>query len=280
MNLPHLIHGDIPDWVPLERTDLAKEQLNAIEANRKAFPDIAELGSLWRKYMEDQFNASGFNINKYIEGGGDLVSNMQGVAKDWLGGKLSDEEQGALWRTAAQEGLNTGWMGQGGFATRDIGIATGQRQAQGAQMALQSGNAAQQWAGLASGLIMSPSGMMITPKELADFTMRQRILTQANQQNRANLAAMADPAANAIAGTILNFAGAAMGHMGGGNMMSGAGQIAPGGEAYASAGSPSMVYGESGYPSAIPVNGYQFPSQAPADTSKDMAGGSMFNFMG
>jgi hypothetical protein len=219
-NLSEMIHGTKPEVAPYTETSLTEEQINAILANIEAFPDLQQLGNLYQEYMVDAFNQVIPNFGTLLSKGGASAEQMLDVSKDWMEGKMSPDEQAAIYRTAAQSGLASGSMfGPMGasIAARDIGIGTHQLIQKGAQLAEAGGNAAQRWAGLAQGTIMSPSGMMITPQQLAQFVMQNRILKQQTQQARFNVAAMPDPAWSDRGKLLAAYGGMALGGgMGGG----------------------------------------------------------------
>lgn len=215
-----LVFGQKPEVAPYVPTDLSAEQLKAITENISAFPEIQQLGGLYEQYMLDSFNEAIPGFSNILASGGKVTQEMLDQAGTMLQGKIPPDVQEAIFRGAAQSGLSSGTLfGPMGasIAPRDLGLTSLNLIGQGAQLAGEAGNAAQRWAGLASGLIMSPSGMMVTPQEQAQLTMQNNLMRQATKQLQYNIAAAPDPAAAGISGTLMNLLGAYLGKgMGGG----------------------------------------------------------------
>lgn len=208
------IFGSKPQVAPYIPTSLTDEQLNAIDANIAAMPDITQLGDLYQTYMMDAFNQAIPGFSNILSSGGQMTQEMIDQATSYLHGEIPPDVAAALQRQDAYTSLMSGTAGSpmsGALTARDLGLTSMNLIQQGAQLAGQAGNAAQRWAGLASGMIMSPSGMMITPQQLAEFKMQNRLLQQATKQFGYNVAAAPSPAGQAlnqwieqVGGTILS----------------------------------------------------------------------------
>lgn len=211
-NILEDVFGSTPDVAPYVPTELGPEQLKAIQENISAFPDIQQLGSLYENYMLDQFGAAGFPLQGILAGGEDMVKSMEQIGQQFLHGEIPQDVQDQIRRQDALTSMLSGGPGgAAGLTARDLGLTSLNLIGQGAQLTGQAGNAAQQWAGLASGLIMSPSGMMVTPQQQAQMTMQNNLYRQATQQLRNNLSAAPNPVAAGISGTIMNLIGAYLG---------------------------------------------------------------------
>lgn len=217
-NILDMVFGQTPEVAPYVPTDLSVEQLKAITENISAFPEIQQLGGLYENYMLDAFKQAGLDLQPILQGGDAMVRQMETVGQQFLKGEVPQDVQDQIRRQDALTSMLSGGPGGASALTaRDLGLTSLNMINQGAALAGEAGNAAQRWAGLASGLIMSPSGMMVTPQQQAQQTMMNNLYKQATRQLRYNLAAAPDPAAAGISGTLMNLLGAYLGHgMGGG----------------------------------------------------------------
>jgi hypothetical protein len=198
----HDIYGHTPKVAKYKWTYLPQEQLNAINANIAAFPDIQRLGSMFQQYMLDSYKSAGLDLGKLVRGGEENVSQMISTAGEFLKGQVPQDVQDFVRRSSAfQNMISTGVsgaaMGAANFA-RNLGLTSLDLIGKGATLAGEAGNAAQRWAGLAAGTIMNPAGMMITPQQLADFQMKNRLYQQATKQLKFNINAQPDPVVKGI----------------------------------------------------------------------------------
>src|SRR4029077_8646329 len=196
------IYGSTPKVAPYKWTYLPEEQLNAINANIAAFPDIKRLGNMFQQYMLESYKSAGIDMTDLIKGGVSNVKEMMGKAGEFLSGQVPEDVQDFVRRSSAYQnmlssGVSNSAMGAANFA-RNLGVTSLDLIGKGATLAGEAGNAAQRWAGLASGTIMNPAGMMITPQQQADFMMKNRLYAQATKQLRYNVAAQPDPVVKGI----------------------------------------------------------------------------------
>lgn len=206
------IFGRKPQVAPYRPTQLSAEQVRAIMENISSFPEIQQLGGLYEQYMLDSFRESGFDLAPILQGGEQMVQQMENIGQQFLRGEIPQDVQDQIRRQDALTSMLSGGPGGANALTaRDLGLTSLNLINQGANLAGQAGNAAQRWAGLASGLIMSPSGMMVTPQQQAALTMQNNLYQQATQQLRNNIAAAPNPGLQAlnqwveqVGGTILS----------------------------------------------------------------------------
>ncbi len=213
------VFGSTPSVAPYIPTIFGDEQIKALEDNIAAFPDISKLGTQYYDYMMGMMNQAIPGFSNILSQGGALTSQMEGQASQELAGQIPQHVQEQVQRSSAFQNLLSG--GGGGMASantaRNYGLTSLDLINQGANLATTAGNAAQRWAGLASGMIMNPSGMMVTPQQQAALTMQNNLYKQQTQQLQNNLNAAPNPVAAGISGTIMNLLGAYLGHgMGGG----------------------------------------------------------------
>jgi hypothetical protein len=214
------VFGSTPDVAPFIPTDYGQEQLNALLQNIGAFPDIEQLGNLYQQYIMGAYKQAGFDLPSLLGKGTGIAGQELDIAKEELTGAIPKDVQSQIAESSAFQSLLSGTSG-GGMASanqaRNLGLTSLDMQQRGAQMAGQAGNAAQLWASLARGTMMDPSSMLVTPQQRAAFQQEQNALKQATQQFGYNVAAMPNPVAAGISGTIMNLLGAYLGHgMGGG----------------------------------------------------------------
>jgi hypothetical protein len=215
------IFGSKPEVAPYMPTDLTAEQIAAIMANISAFPDISQLGDLYQTYMTQAFNEAIPGFSDILASGGRVTKEMLAQAEPLLQGQIPEDVKAQVLRSAAYKSLESGTAGSpmaGALTARDLGRTSLDMIMQGEQLAGAAGNAAQRWAGLASGLIMNPQGMMITPQQLAQFTMQNRLLEQATKQFGYNVAAAPNPVFKGLSDLVASETAAYLGGMGGGRM--------------------------------------------------------------
>lgn len=221
------VFGAKPQVAPYTPTLLGPEQLLALQNNIKAFPDITQLGNLYEQYMMSAFDKAIPGFSDMLAQGGALTQEMMGQIDPLLKGQIPQDVQDQIQRTSAYQSLMGGTAGSpmaGALTARDLGTTSLGLIGEGANLLGLAGNAAQRWAGLASGMIMSPSGMMITPQQQAQMDMQNRLYEQATKQFQYNVNAAPDPALQAlnqwveqVGGSVVSsYLGGGMGGMGGG----------------------------------------------------------------
>lgn len=219
MNPLDLVFGQKPEVAKYTPTDFSQEQIDNLLANIQAFPDITKLGDLYQQYMLDQFDQAGVPLKELLGQGVGLTKQEMGQAQQELAGQIPQDVQDALQRSSAFQNLLAGGGGAMASANtaRNYGLTSLDMINRGAALAGEAGNAVQRWEGIASGTMMNTAGQMVTPQQRAALDMQNRLYQQATKQLGFNIAAMPDPAAAGISGTIMNLLGAYLGHgMGGG----------------------------------------------------------------
>ena len=208
------IFGSKPETIPYTPTDLGASELQAIMDNIDAWPQIENLGGLFENYMLNAFDTSGFDLGSILRQGGMETQTELSQADPLLHGKIPQDVIDQIQRSSAFTNLLSGSsgspMGEANTA-RNLGLTSLDLINQGAGLVSSAGQSARTFGGLASGLIMSPSGMMVTPQQQAALTMQNNLYNQATKQLQANIAAAPDPALNAlnqwveqVGGTILS----------------------------------------------------------------------------
>jgi hypothetical protein len=81
---------------------------------------------------------------------------------------------------------------------RNFGLTSMDLISKGAALNDQAGNAAQRWANIANGTIMSPAGFVITPAQQAQMTLSNRLIGRQVQQEKNNVAAAPNPIAKGL----------------------------------------------------------------------------------
>lgn len=296
-NIPVLseVFGSTPDIIPYTPTILSDEQIKAIKADLAAMPFIKSLGGQYYDYMLGMMNKSIPGFSDILAQGGDLTKTLQSLSAQELAGQIPDDVVNELTRSTAYQNLGSGLFG-GPMGAANQARNLGKTSLDMIQLGLgtqqAAGNAAQQWASLASTLNMRPESFFITPAEQAAMTMQNNLYRQQTEQRAENQKAAPNPVAKGISDTIINLIGAYLGAGKGGggggvapNYLASAAQGGPtSGELssmtqnYAAAGMQRPVVGSSGYPSAIPVQGYG-PPVAPASQYPGLVG-SFSNLLG
>jgi hypothetical protein len=189
---------NVADYIP---TVFSEEQMKSIMENLRAFPEISRLGSAYYDYMMGSMTKAIPEFANILKAGGETTAKMLSTAGEELSGIVPQDVQDQLRRSTAFTNLMAGTAGsQMGAANqaRNLGLTSLDMISKGAALQGEAGNAAQRWAGLASGLIMSPSGFMVTPEQQMKLTMQNNLYKQATQQLRENVAAAPDPALQAL----------------------------------------------------------------------------------
>jgi len=217
------IFGTKPKIAPYIPTEFGPEQIKALKENIAAFPEITKLGNLYQDYMTSAFNEAIPGFSDILATGGALTQKMQATAGEELAGEIPQDVQEQVQRSSAFQNLMSG--GGGGMASantaRNFGLTSLDLIGKGAQLQETAGNAAQRWAGLASNLVMSPAGYLVTPQQQVELTMSNRLHQQATQQLRENVAAAPDPIAKGLSDIVENltaaYLGGKVGKIGAGN---------------------------------------------------------------
>jgi hypothetical protein len=260
------VFGDTPQVAPYIKTIFSDEQLKALEENIAAFPQISQLGGDYYNYMLGMFNQAIPGFSDILAKGGDLTKQLQTLSAQELAGQIPQDVQDQLRRSTAFTSLGAGEAGSPmsrGLTARDFGLTSLDMIQRGAGLQAEAGNAAQRWAGLASGLMMNPSSFFITPQQQAALTMQNNLYKQATQQLRYNLAAAPDPVAKGVSDTIMSLIGAYVGH--------GMGGAGGGGGAGPSGGSVSGGAGGAGGMDLYNPN-YNYGTQAGGPVTPDASG--------
>lgn len=242
------VFGSKPAVAPYTPTDFSAEQQKSLTENIGAFPDITQLGDLYQQYMLADLNKAMPGFSGLLAEGSATSKEMLDAASPLLRGEIPQDVQDQVYRSSAYQSLMSGTAGSPmskALTARDLGLTSLGLEQQGAQLAMEGGNAAQRWAGLAEGTMMNPSSMLITPQQQAALTMQNNLYKQATQQYANNVAASPDPVAKGISDTIMSLVGAYLGGGRGGGGSSGGSGGTPGGAGVAS-------YQNFGY--AQPVN--------------------------
>jgi hypothetical protein len=271
------IFGSKPATAPYVPTQLPPEQIKTLKANIAAFPDINQLGSLYEQYMLNEMGTAIPDFSNILASGGQLTEDMINQAASLVSGQVPQDVQDQIMRSDAFTSMLSG----GGPAfdrsltARDLGLTSLNLIQQGGQLAGEAGNAAQRWAGLASGMIMSPSGMMITPLQMATFDMQNRLYEQATQQTRNNIAAAPNPGLQALNQWVEQIGGTLIGASLGGGM----GGMGGKGANYMTSYNPNQYGSDAGMPSDITNPGYALPSGYPGTGIPTAAqtSGNVFN---
>ena len=264
------IFGSKPQIADYESLDFSQEQLDALMGDLAAFPEISKLGAGFQKSYLDELNTAIPGFSDILAEGGTLTQQMQSIAGTELSGELPPDVAEQVQRSSAFQNLKSGAGGSMASANtaRNYGVTSLDLINQGANLA---GNAAQRWGQLATasgagGAQNIMAGMLQTPQQRAEFDKQQNLIKQAVQQAKYNVAAAPNPALQALNQWIEQVGGTIVSAYATGGMSKGGDFKTTGGptaaempnlaSAYASAGSPSPVFGSSGYPSAIPAGGY------------------------
>ena len=258
-------------------------------------PFIKSLGGQYYDYMLGMMNRSIPGFSDILASGGDLTKTLQSLSAEELAGQIPQDVVDQVTRSTAYQNLGSGLFGGPMGAAnqaRNLGLTSLDMINQGIKTGQAAGNSAQLWGSLASTLNMNPSAFWITPQEQAAMTMQNNLYKQQTEQRAENQKAAPNPVAKGISDTIINLIGAYLGAGKGG----GGGGIAPnyfaseaqGGPSgadmgamsqnYAAAGASRPVFGESGYPAAIPAQGYGPPTTPASQYGGVM--GTFSNFLG
>ena len=296
-NIPVLseVFGSTPDIIPYTPTILSDEQRKAIKADLDAMPFIKSLGGQYYDYMLGMMNRSIPGFSDILAQGGDLTKTLQSLSAEELAGQIPDDVVEQVTRSSAFQNLGSGLLGgpQGDANTaRNLGLTSLDMINKGIATGQAGQNAAQTWASIAKTLNMDPSSFFISPSEQAAMTMQNNLYAQQTAQRAENQKAAPNPVAKGISDTIINLIGAYLGAGKGGggggvapNYFASSAQGGPSGsdmgtlaQNYAAAGSSRPVFGESGYPAAIPASGYGPPTTPASQYSGLM--GTFSNFLG
>jgi hypothetical protein len=220
------VFGRKPDVPALQPTDPLAELSTLLGGEIKDWPQIEQISNLYQQYMLGALDQAIPGFGDILKQGGIDTQDILSQADPLIKGELPQDVKDATMRNSAFQSLMGGTAGSpmaGALTARDLGLTSLQLQQQGTQMAEAGSNAAQRWASLAGGTILSPSANMYSPAWFSDFMAKQRASQQAIAQQRANVAAAPDPALQAlnqwveqVGGSIVSsYAG---GGMGGGGM--------------------------------------------------------------
>jgi hypothetical protein len=296
-NIPVLseVFGSTPDIIPYTPTNLGDEQIKALKEDLAAMPWIKSLGGEYYDYMLGMMNRSIPGFSDILARGGDLTKTLQSLSAEELAGQIPQDVVDQVTRSTAFQNLGSGlWGGAMGTANqaRNLGLTSLDMINKGIATGQAGQNAAQTWASMASQLNMNPASFFISPQEQAAMTMQNNLYRQQTEQRAENQRAAPNPVAKGISDTIINLIGAYLGAGKGGggggvapNYFASSAQGGPSGSDmgalsanYAAAGASRPVYGESGYPAAIPAGGYG-PAVNPSSQYPGLIG-SFSNLLG
>jgi len=216
-DLLKMIFGTKPQIAGFEDVNLGDEQMKAIMANLKAFQsgNIQKLGNLYQDYMLNLYGRAGMDLKDLISKGSGTVSQMLGTAKEELAGAVPQDVQEFVRRATAQQnmgsGLFAGAMGAANWA-RNLGLTSLDMIQRGANLAGQAGNAAQRWAGIASGTMLPASTYLINPMQQYESTLSNRLIQRQIQQERFNVAAAPNPIAKGLSDLVAYLTASYIGH--------------------------------------------------------------------
>lgn len=249
------VFGRKPDVPALQPTDPLAELSTLLGGEIKDWPQIEEISNLYQQYMLGALNEAVPGFSDILKQGSADTQSILSEAAPLIKGELPEDVKSQVLRSGAFQGLMSGGGPQftQSLQARDLGLTSLNLMNQGAQLATEGGNAAQRWASIAGGTIMSPSQSMYSPAWFTDFIAKQRASQQAIAQQRANVAAAPSPALQALnqwveqvgGSVIASYAGGGMGGMGGGK-----------GSNYATTYNAGSYLGGSGMPPDVSTPGY------------------------
>lgn len=214
-----LIHGRKPEVAPFIPTDPLEMLKKLLTGEIKDWPQIQALGDLYQNYMVSGIENLFPNFSEVLGLGGADTQSLLSEAAPLIKGELPEDVKSQVLRSSAFQNL----MGGGGdqflqsLQGRDLGLTSLDLMKQGAGMLEAGGNAAQRWAGLASGTMMNPGSQLYSPEWYSEFIAKQNAAKQATKQMQFNVDAAPDPAWADRAAMFANILGmAAGGGMGGG----------------------------------------------------------------
>lgn len=224
------IFGQKPQIAGFQDVILGDEQIRALLADLKAFPQIEQLGNLWQNYMLA-------GIEHAVPGFGGLLSGITGTtqeelkqAGDLMKGIIPEDVMSNTFRSGAMQNLLSGLGGSpigSANQARQLGLTSLDMINQGANLL---GNASQRWGQLASfgqSTLAPIQQMLITPQQQAAQTESNRLIQRQIQQERFNVAAAPDPVMKGLSDIVMYLTGQYLGHgMGGGGGLPQAGNSA------------------------------------------------------
>jgi len=220
------IFGEKPQIAGFQDVILGDEQIKALLADLKAFPQIEQLGNLWQNYMLA-------GIEHAVPGFGDILGGITGTTKeelkqagDLMKGIIPEDVISNTFRSGAMQNLLSGLGGSpigAANQARQLGLTSLDMINQGANLL---GNASQRWGQLASfgqSTLAPIQEMLITPQQQAAQTESNRLIQRQIQQERFNVAAAPNPIAKGLSDIVMYLTGQYLGSVGGGGKMGGGG---------------------------------------------------------
>lgn len=220
------VFGRKPDVPPLQPTDPLAELSTLLGGEIKDWPQIEELSNLYQNYMLGALDTAVPGFSDILKQGGVDAQALLQEALPLEKGQIPEDVAQQVTRSAAFQSLGAGTLGGpmgSALAARNLGLTSLDLMSQGANLATSGGNAAQRWAGIASGTILPPSANMYSPEWFSQFIAQQRASQQAIAQQRANVAAAPDPALQALNQWIEQVGGSIISSYAGGGMGGGKG---------------------------------------------------------
>jgi len=216
-DLLKMIFGTKPEIAGWQDINLGDEQMKSILANLKAFQsgNLQQLGNLYQDYMFNLYGRAGMDIKDLISKGSGTVGQMLGTAKEELAGAVPSDVQNFVRRATAQQNLGSGLLGSAMGAAnwaRNLGLTSLDMINRGANLATTAGNAAQRWAGVASGTMLPPSSFLITPTQQYQATQSNQLIQRQIQQERFNVAAAPNPIAKGLSDLVAYLTASYIGH--------------------------------------------------------------------
>jgi len=222
-----LIHGRKAKFAPLHLVDPIEMLKQMLSGEIQDWPQIQALGNLFQDYMVSGIENLVPQFSDILKEGGATTQSMLEEAAPMIRGEIPDDVKAQVARNSAFQALMSGSMG-GPMGTaitaRDLGLSSLDIMQKGAGLASMAGNAAQRWAGLASGTMLNPQTQLYSPDWYTTFRQQQETAKTASKQLRYNMEAQPDPAWKDRAQMFANIVGmvAGGGAMGGGGGLGGA----------------------------------------------------------
>lgn len=220
------VFGAKPNVPNLQPTDPLAELGTLLGGEIKDWPQIEQLSSLYQNYMLGALDEAVPGFSDILKTGGQDAESLLQQAAPLIQGQLPPDVQAQVERSAAFQSLGSGTAGSpmgSALTARDLGLTSLDLMNQGANLATAGGNAAQRWAGIAQGTILSPSQSLYSPEWFSTFMAQQRASQQAIAQQKANVAAAPSPALQALNQWVEQVGGSIVSSYAGGGMGGGKG---------------------------------------------------------
>lgn len=188
----------IPAFTPV---DPGASQREAISGNIQSFADVSKLATQVNTLNQDELNRL---LEKAFPGAREKV---QGVIGDMLGGQIPEGTLQQLRRSAAERGVAAGTVGGGFQLGRELGSQLGLS----LELTQRGLDSAQRWLQQSVVPQFNAATMFLSPSQVLDAQVQQRI-AQTNQDTmRAQVKAQPDPTMAAMGGFLQSLGGMAFG---------------------------------------------------------------------